>query len=107
MDNVKSSPYYALCFDESHNKIIKEEQMDMHLRFLCDEKGSVQTCYFESRFLKWADAETISQEVIQSLLGMPGANVTSVSMNSPTPNWPVMDKLNIYRNENELPLFLK
>ena len=51
MGSVKSLPYYALCFDESLNKIIQEEQMDIQLRFCCDEEGPVQTRYFESRLL--------------------------------------------------------
>ena len=56
MDSIRSSPYYALCFDKSLSKIIQKEQMDIHLRFWCGEEGSPQTRYFEpganSVFLK-------------------------------------------------------
>ena len=68
--------------------------MDVHLRFWCDEEGSVQTRYFESRFLKGTNAETISQELIQSLSEMPEAKSTSISVDGPITNWSVMDKLN-------------
>ena len=71
MNSIRSSPYYALCFDKSLSKIIQKEQMDIHLRFWSGEEGSAQTRYFEPRFLKRANAETVSQELIQSFSGMP------------------------------------
>ena len=54
------------CFDENLNEIIQEKQSDICLRFICYEERSVQTHYFESRFLKQANTETISQALIQS-----------------------------------------
>ena len=40
-----------VCFDGSVNKVLQEEQMDVHLRFWDNELNKVVTLYFDLVFL--------------------------------------------------------
>ena len=53
MLSVLSKPetLFSVSFDESFNKVIQEEQMDLLVRYWDDEVKEVVTRYFESEFL--------------------------------------------------------
>ena len=81
LDNV---PYYSISFDESLNKVTKNEQMDFHIRYWDTETQQVCSQYFASKFLGHAKANDLQcfrdvtaklkpQKIIQ--ISMDGPNV--------------------------------
>ena len=48
---VKKSIFYSLLFDESLNKVLSKEQMDLQIRFYDNTVGEVLTRYLDSRFV--------------------------------------------------------
>ena len=87
---VKKSPFYSLLFDESLNKVLSKEQMDLQIHFYDDTVGEVLTKYLGSRFVYHPNAVNLCNEIIDAVknldqvLGIDGPNV----------NWLIFDKLN-------------
>ena len=46
------SPYFVVSYDESLNRILQDEQMDIQIRYCNESLGVVETIYFDSKFLK-------------------------------------------------------
>lgn len=53
---LEKVPFYSVSFDESFNKITKNEQMDFSARFWDNEKQQIVDRYFGSQFLGHATA---------------------------------------------------
>ena len=51
--------HFVFLLDESHNQVIKKDQMDLHVRFWDSTTNSVKTRYFNSHFLGKAAAADI------------------------------------------------
>ena len=49
---LKSSDFFVTCYDESLNRVLQEEQMEVVLRYFSNESCMVETSYFDSAFLK-------------------------------------------------------
>ena len=54
---IHVSPYFVVSSDESLNRIVQDEQMDIQIRYWNESFGVVETCYFDSKFLKRPNAE--------------------------------------------------
>ena len=67
--SIKDSPFFAASFDESLNRINKDEQMDVHIRYWDNEKGLVKTNYLDSRFVFRPNADNLHElhNALQSL----------------------------------------
>ena len=50
LEKLKLTPFFAVCYDESMNRIFQEEQMDIVLQFFNENTGQVETPYFDLRF---------------------------------------------------------
>ena len=50
LSEIKKSPYYTIMFDESLNKILQKDQMDVYIRYWCGESNQVKTMYFDTKF---------------------------------------------------------
>ena len=48
----KSSDFFVTCYDGSLNRLYREEQMDVILRYFNNESCLFGTSYFDSDFLK-------------------------------------------------------
>ena len=46
------SPYFVVSYDESLNRILQDEQMDIQIHYCNESLGVVETIYFDSKFLK-------------------------------------------------------
>ena len=64
---LKEVPYYVAFFDDSHNKICKKGQMNIHLRFWDDNEKIVTTRYY-SYLLLLLDISPIKSSVKLLLL---------------------------------------
>ena len=63
---VSESEWFAVCADESLNKIIQESEMDLILRFWDTCKNQVQVRYWDSIFLGHAIAANLLKKINDS-----------------------------------------
>lgn len=82
---------FVLCFDESLNKVTKNEQLDLHVRFW--DTNCVSTRYLGSQFLGHTNAEALLESVCEDLERMNLSNLQQVSMDGPSVNWKLFDML--------------
>ena len=78
--------------------------MDIQIRYWSDEDCKVQTKYYDSKFLKRANSDTIFDALLQTLNSFDEGKMLMLSMDGPTTNWVVFDKLRQHREENEMPV---
>lgn len=84
---------FVVSFDESLNKTIQEEQMDLLVRFWDSELNKVVTRYFTSVFLGHTTADDLMRCFKQGLSELNTSRMLQVSMDGPTTNWKFYDKL--------------
>ena len=82
MLSVLSKPetLFSVSFDESFNKVIQEEQMDLLVRYWDDEVKEVVTRYFGSEFLGHTSAGDLCDKFLKGLSPLNQANMVQVSM---------------------------
>ena len=90
-----------VCFDESLNKVLQEEQMDLHLRFWDDELNKVVTRYFESVFLGHTRSGDLLLKFNEALAKMNMSNMLQISMDGPNTNWKFYDTFIQQRQESD------
>ena len=56
LKSINSSEFFVLSYDESLNKVLQEDQMDVHFRFWDNDVNEVSTRFYDSHFLKQANA---------------------------------------------------
>ncbi|CAL4148044.1 unnamed protein product [Meganyctiphanes norvegica] len=78
---------FVACFDESLNKVLQEEQMDLYLRFWDSELNKVVTRYFDSVFLGHTRSEDLLINFKECLSKLNMANLLQISMDGPNSNW--------------------
>ena len=102
-ETIETSPFLTILLDESLNGYAQKEQMNIKIRFWCDDKCKVTTRYLGSKFLAHGNAETISSALIETLDGF--RNCLMLSMDGPNTNWPVLDKVSSHCQQMELSSF--
>ena len=103
---VKKSPFYSLHFDESLNKVLSKEQMDLQIRFYNDTVGEVSTRYRVCRFVYRPNAVNLRNEIIDAIKNLDQAKMSMFGMDGPNVNWLIFDKLNGEREKhNHSPLY--
>ena len=96
---VKKSPFLLL-FDESINKILSKEQMDLQIHFCDDTVGEVLTRYLDSRFVYHPNAVNLCNEIIYAMKNLDQAKMSMLGMDGPNNNWQIFDKLNGEREKH-------
>lgn len=79
----KPETLFSLSFDESFNKVIQEEQMDLLVRYWDDEVKEVVTRYFGSEFLGHTHAGDRRDKFLKGLTPLYKANMVQASMGGP------------------------
>ena len=51
VQNLKEIPFYSVSFDESYNKVMKQGQMDLHIRYWNSKTDRVNIDYLNSSFM--------------------------------------------------------
>ena len=100
--SILKAPCFTIMFDENLNSALQNEQMDIQIRHWSDEDCKVQTKYYESRFLKRATSDTICDALLQTLNSVDEGEVIMLSMDGPTTNLVVCDKLKQHRKGNKM-----
>ena len=87
---LKSSDFFVTCYDESLNRVLQEEQMDVVLRYFNNESCMVETSYFDSAFLKRPSSQNLHVKLLESLTALDLGKLIEISMNGPHVNWDVL-----------------
>ena len=102
--SILKAPYFTIMFDESVNSVLQNEQMDIQIRYWSNEACKVQTKYYDSKFLKRVNSDTICDALIQTLNSFDEGKMLMLSMDGPTTDLVVFDQLRKHREENEMPV---
>lgn len=61
-ENLQNCKSYSISFDESLNKDLQKNQMDIHVRFWDHQKDAVATRYLTSEFLGHGSASDLKEK---------------------------------------------
>ena len=71
------------CYDESLNRVLQEEQMDVVLRYFKNESCMVEISYFDSAFLKRPNSQNLYVKLLESLTALDLGKLMQISMDVP------------------------
>ncbi|XP_043474328.1 uncharacterized protein LOC122506295 [Leptopilina heterotoma] len=95
-------------FDECLNKIAQRQQMDLSIRFWCDEKNKVITKYFDSVFLGHTRAKDLLQGLKAAVQESNISKIIQIGMDGPNVNFKMINDLDLelkeFSSDNPLPL---
>ena len=80
---LKSSDFCVTCYDESLNRVLQEEQMDVVLRYFKNESCMVEISYFDSAFLKRPNSQNLYVKLLESLTALDLGKLMQISMDVP------------------------
>ena len=83
---ITKAPYFIIMFDECLNSVLQNEQMDMQFRYCSDEDCKVQAKYYDPKFLKRVNSETICDALLQMLSSFDEGKMLMLSMDGPSMN---------------------
>lgn len=90
---VKNSICITGYFDESTNRVIKQGQMDLHVRFFYPITRLITTSYFNSVFFDRCKAKDLLEHFKLGFAGLPFDKLIQVSMDGPNVNWSFLNKV--------------
>lgn len=100
--NLNSCEFFTVGFDESLNKIVKRQQMDINVRFWDDEKNEVVTRYLTSCFLGRSRASDLLAAFKEGISGLKTNKLLQISMDGPNVNWAFLREIKKQLTEREL-----
>ena len=100
LGQINSSPQFSLSFDERLNTALQKCQMDLNIRFFNNTTNMVVTRYLDSKFLERPNADNLFTCIHESISGLSKSKFFQLSMNGPSLNWIVLDKLDDLLVEN-------
>ena len=106
LSDPKLTCLYSVSFDESFNKTIQEEQMDLIVRFWDKERQMVSSRYFGSEFLGHTRASDLLEKFLHGSQSLNQGNMVQVSMDGPSTNWKFYEDLVQHREAEELPAMI-
>lgn len=92
---------FVLMFDESLNKFAQKQQMDVVVRFWCDETERVTERYLTSIFLLSSTAVDLLEALKEALKGLDLNNILQISMDGPNVNKKMLRLLKSELRPNE------
>ena len=78
--NVENADEYVLLYDESLNKSLKQNQMDVHVRYW--HLDQVSTVYFQSEFFGHSRADDIFDKLLPIILDFDKTKLVQLSMDA-------------------------
>lgn len=100
---IKLSPFYSLSFDESMNRVLQSEQMDIQIRHWDSSTAIAKTRYYDSQFVLRPNAENLFESIKAGIKDLPDQKFIQLSMDGPSTNWAILRKLTDYRQKTEVP----
>ena len=104
-ETIEISRFLTILSNESLNGYFQKEQMDIKIRFWCNDKCKVTTTYCDFKFLACRNTETMSSALIKTLDELDNRNCLMLSVDGPNTNWSVLDKVSFHCQQMELPSF--
>ena len=100
LKSLNNSSFYSLSFDGSLNDVLQSFQKDMIVRYWNEGKNVVETRYLDSKFVSRTNVDNFEQfeYVLKELLE---SKIVHLSMDGPSVNWNVLDKLGNYLYEKD------
>ena len=98
---VHKNVFFVVSFDEAFNKFLQKSQMDLILRFWNDEKKQVVVRYFDSQYLGHTRDNDLLSKMKMSLARLCSSNILQISMDGPSTNWCLFEKLLLERHKND------
>ena len=86
LKKIKAFDCFRVSFDESMNKVLQEEQMDVQIRYWNDTAKLVDTRFFNSQFLRHPNAKNLINCLITLLKDLPSEHFLQLSMDGPNTN---------------------
>nr|XP_042905445.1 uncharacterized protein LOC122270779 [Parasteatoda tepidariorum] len=84
--NISKCEFFTVGFDESLNKVSQKTQMDINVRFWCNEQELVCTRYLTSAFLSRTTADEIRRNFKEALSILNISKMVQISMDGPNVN---------------------
>jgi hypothetical protein len=103
-DIVKSGNGFALQFDETTTEQTKK-QLDITIRYWSEKAGCVVIRYLDSKFVGHAEADKVSNALIETVTenGIAVSNVVFISSDGPNVNKAVIQKTNKQLTDSNWP----
>ena len=86
LDQAKECDWFVISFDETFNRVLHKEQMDVVIKFFCDTNGIAKTRYLSSQFMGRATAHDIQVNLQSALKDFDLRKLVQVSMDGPSTN---------------------
>lgn len=86
IDILKEVQHFVLLFDESFNRVTKNEQMDVHVRFWDSIQQKTVTRYLRSEFLGHCTAQDLMIKIKESTNQIDTSKMIQISMDGPNVN---------------------
>ena len=103
LSQIKASPFFVISYDESLNKILRNEQMDCSIRFWNNETGVVCSRYFDSKFLLRPNSKNLFEKLLESTKSLDLSKLLQLSMDGANVNWDVLKLMSNHQEEKEHP----
>ena len=100
LGQINSFPQFSLSFDESLNTTLQKCQMDIKVKFFNNTTNMVVTQYLDSKFLERWNTDNLFTCICESISGLSESKFLQLSMEGPSVNWVVLDKLDDLLVEN-------
>ena len=97
---INEAPFYSVSYDESLNRQLQEQQMDLQVRFWCNKTSQAVTRYYGSEFQMHGDHQTLSENLLKGIAKLSGEKLIQTSMDGPNVNWKILDVLQEKREED-------
>ena len=101
LKSINSYEFLILSYDESLNNVLQEDQMDVYFRFWDNDTNEVTTRFYDSHFLKRANAENLFEYLQSSLKDITSKNLLQLSMDGPNTSWKVLELLDDDQKKND------
>ena len=101
---IIESPFFSVSYDESLNRQMQEQQMDLQVRYWCNKTSRAVTRYYLSEFQVHGDHMTMSENLLKGIGDLPDEKLIQTAMDGPNVNWKVLEVIQINREEDEYPL---
>lgn len=85
-DQMKDLAHFVILFDESFNRVTKNEQMDVHVRFWDEQQHCAGTRYLTSKFLGHCSAKDLLYNLKDAIKHLDANKVIQISMDGPNVN---------------------
>ena len=101
LSQIKASSFFVIFYDESLNKILRNEQMDCTIRLWNNETGVVCSRYFDSKFLLRPNSKNLFEKLLESTKSLDLSKLLQLSMDGPNVNWDVLKLMSTHQGEKE------